>query len=264
MLALNHKKHLIMTRFILWLFVCSLFVISCTSSDSDIAQPATDTGTGGSLARFTIVGNYLYTLDQSRLTAVDISNPEAPKKTEVVEVGNGAETIFPLNDYLLLGTRTGMLIYRIGDNGRPDFVSSYEHIISCDPVVANEQYAYVTLRAAGCRGAGIGARDLLDVIDISDTERPKMVASYDMDSPYGLGLDGVVLFVCEGSNGLKVFSLAEDPTFPQLITTFANIDARDVIPLDGTLLVVGPEKLMQLDYRDLNNLKIISEISIGA
>jgi len=249
-----------MNRILLWLFALSLALFGCAAESS---EPAAATGTGGSLARFTIVGDYLYTLDNSRLTTLDISNPAKPTPREVTPVGNDAETIFPLKGHLLLGTRSGMLIYQILEDGRPSFVASYEHIISCDPVVANEQYAYVTLRVSGCREASAGARNSLEVIDIRDLSQPKLVQQYDMEGPYGLGLDGETLFVCEGSNGLKIFSL-ENPEQPSLMQQFTGIDARDVIPLDGLLLVVGPERLIQLDYNDLEDIKLLSEISIGA
>lgn len=250
-----------MYRIKLWLFALSLTFSGCAAESSEPAAPGT--GTGGSLARFTIVGDYLYTLDNMRLTTFDISQPAQPEQLEATTVGNDAETIFPLKDHLLLGTRSGMLIYKILEDGRPDFVSSYQHIVSCDPVVANEQYAYVTLRVSECREASVGARNSLDVIDIRDLSQPRLVQQYDMDGPYGLGLDGTTLFVCEGSNGLKIFSLEENPEQPALVRQFTGIDARDVIPLDGLLLVVGPDRLIQLDYRELEDIKVLSEISIG-
>jgi len=245
----------------LYTLTLAFLIIGCAESDS--AAPASSTGVGGSLARFTILGNFLYTVDNTRLVTFDISDPMAPEQISAIEVTLGVETIFPLNDHLLLGTQRGMFIYRVGADGQPAYVSSYEHVVSCDPVVANDSMAYVTLRVSECRDAGVGAANTLDVIDISNIENPQIVNQLPMEGPYGLGLDGNLLFVCLGTNGLQVFTL-EDPASPTPYQLLADIHAIDVIPLGGTLLVVGPTALVQLDYTDIEDIKVISELSIGS
>ena len=45
----------------------------------------------------------------------------------------------------------------------------------------------------------------LDVVDLSDLSAPTLVKSYGMDNPYGLGLDDDLLFVCDGTSGLKIY-----------------------------------------------------------
>ena len=67
-----------------------------------------------------------------------------------------------------------------------------------------------------------------------------------MVKPYGLGLDGDKLFVCD--NGLKVFSLA-DPMAP-LLTKGFNIPAIDVIPDANLLLVLATDGLHQYKYQN--------------
>ena len=247
---------------ILFFIALSLAAFSCESDSSGVeSAAASSTGIGGSLARFTIVGNFLYTIDNTTLTVFDLSVPSTPTSISAIPVGNGVETIFPLNDFLLMGTQNGLLIYRIMADGTPSFTSQYQHITSCDPVVANPEYAYVTLRASECREAAVGAANQLDVIDISNIEIPTLVNSFEMDEPRGLGLDGDVLFICEGASGLRVFSAA-DPINLVEINHLTDIHAVDVITLDGLLIVVGPERLVQLDYTDINDIKIVSEINI--
>jgi hypothetical protein len=247
-------------------FCCllSLFLVNCESDSSDIGlAESSTTGVGGSLARFAIIGDYLYVIDNLNLSTLDISDPAAPTLVaEPIPVTQGVETIFPLNNYLFLGTQDGMYIYEIMADGIPNFVSTYQHVVSCDPVVANTEYAYVTLRVSDCRQAGIGAANLLEVIDINNIENPQIVGSYELEAPRGLGLDGDVLFVCQGDNGLRVYSTA-NPLNLQEITHLPNINAFDVIPLGGLLIVVGPDKLIQLDYTDINDIKVVSEISTG-
>lgn len=249
--------------FIMSLLCCSL-IFSCDDSSAlELSgDSSSSTGVGGSLARFTIIDDFLYTIDNTTLTTFDISENGNPSPVSAIPVGFGVETIFPLKNYLLLGTQNGMHIYDVEQNGSPEFVSTYQHVISCDPVVANTEYAYVTLRASDCREAVAGAADLLEVIDIGNINNPTVVGSYDMEAPRGLGLDGDILFVCEGAAGIKVFSTV-DPLNLVQINELRDIHAIDVIPLDGLLIVVGPDRLIQLDYTDINDIKIISEITIG-
>ncbi|MEO7766646.1 MAG: hypothetical protein ABIS01_04440, partial [Ferruginibacter sp.] len=69
------------------------------------------TGVGGSMARFTIVNNYLYTVGQASLAAFNISLPAEPVKENVKSIGWNIETIYPLKDKLFIGSQTGMFIY---------------------------------------------------------------------------------------------------------------------------------------------------------
>ena len=69
------------------------------------AQPnAGAAGKGGSMARFTISGNHLYTVSLSDLQVFDISTASDPRKGQKVSLGWGVETIFPYNDKLFIGT----------------------------------------------------------------------------------------------------------------------------------------------------------------
>jgi hypothetical protein len=248
---------------IFFLIALSMLVYNCQDDTSSAEVAVSSTGVGGSLARFTILGNHLYTIDNTTLTTFSLENPAQPEPISAIPVGEGVETIFPLGSYLFMGTQNGMLIYSVVSNdGTPVYVSSYQHVVSCDPVVANAQYAYVTLRVSGCRQAAAGAADLLEVIDISNISNPQVVGSYDMKAPRGLGLDGEVLFVCQGSDGIKVFSTA-DPLNLVEIGHLEDVHANDVIMLDGLMIAVGPTKLVQLDYSDLNDIKVVSEIEVG-
>ncbi len=82
-----------------------------------------------------------------------------------------------------------------------------------------------------------------------------------MESPYGLGVDNKKLFICEGKGGLKTFN-ATNPMDIQQIQHFKEMDTFDVIPLNGTLMLIGKDGLYQYDYRDANNLKLLSKILV--
>ena len=71
------------------LLITALMLLACDSnSDSnDSTSESLDIGQGGSLARFTIYDNYLYTVDDEGLSVFNITNHEAPVKVNEVPIG---------------------------------------------------------------------------------------------------------------------------------------------------------------------------------
>lgn len=243
----------------LFLFV---FLLATCSESSDVSLPADSggSGQGGSLARFTIIGDYLYTLEPSQLRWYRIGTNGDLEPEGQIGVSTGKETIFPLGDLLFLGAVDGMSIYQVDDEGTPVFQSEVFHIVACDPVVANEDYAFVTLRTESCRQfGGPVAANLLNIYDVNDIENPEIIASYNLVSPRGLGLAGDYLFICEGSFGLRTLDI-RDPLNVDFIRFDQDIHANDVIVLPEMLLVIGPDNITQFDYSDPTNLVKISEI----
>ena len=84
-----------------------------------------------------------------------------------------------------------------------------------------------------------------------------------MLSPYGLGIDGDALFVCEGSHGLKMFNAANDQNIDDnMILQLTNIDAIDVIPFQNTLYLIGRDGFYQYDYTDIEDITLISKLEV--
>ncbi len=220
------------------------------------AAAAPSTGTGGSLARFTIVGDYLYTLSGSAMQLFDIKDPADPSVWNMIHIGWDIETIFPHGDKLFIGGQTGMYIYDNRNPAKPVLISRFAHITSCDPVVVQGNYAYVTLRG----GTNCGGReDLLEIIDISDIKNPELAASYPMDGPYGLGIDGGILFICDGEGGLKLFDVSNVHQL-RLIDVIEDIFPFDVILNSKRAVVVEKYGLNQYDYQVPENVELISRI----
>ncbi|NJN77616.1 MAG: hypothetical protein HC803_04225 [Saprospiraceae bacterium] len=252
-------KNSIQHIFKITIFLSSLMFIGC-QADQGSPEVISETGVGGSLARFTVVGNYLYVIDDTSLKMYNVNQADNPTFIKSVDVGRGIETIYPFAGKLFIGSQNGLYIYNINTDGTPEFISEYIHITSCDPVATDGQYAYVTLRAATeCNFWG--GVNLLDILDVTDVENPVHIASYPMESPLGVGIANKTLFVCEVDFGLKIFDVT-NPQDMQLIEHFTEIKARDVIVLDGTVLVLTADTIYQLDYSDLNNITIISSMAI--
>lgn len=203
-------------------------------------------GQGGSLARFTIVEDYLYAVDSHNINVFEIADLENPKDLEDVFAGFDIETIFHKGEHLFLGSMRGMYIYNIAAPATPTYVSEFEHGTACDPVVVDDNYAYVTLRGGNFCGA---TESGLYVIDITTIETPELEVIYPMDEPYGLGIRNNTLFVCDGASGLKVYDTANIPELRPL-NHFEDIVTFDVIPLEDNLLMVGNGILYQYAYLD--------------
>jgi len=214
-------------------------------------------GQGGSFARFTIVGNHLYTIDNRNLYAYNITFPSNPvSEGEGVHIGWNIETIYPYKDHLFIGSQSGMFVYDISNPSTPTYTSDIQHFRACDPVVVEGDYAYVTLRnGSECQGFN----NQLDVINISNVSDPILEKSYDMTNPHGLGIDDGVLFICDGSDGLKIYD-AEDPLDLKMVRQYNDIIAIDVIPADKILFMVSTEGFKIYDYSSVSKIRLLSSI----
>lgn len=210
-------------------------------------------GVGGSLARFQIVDDYLYTVGDSELDIFDISNLSNPSHSGNMYAGWNIETMFYVDDYLYLGGTNGMFIYNIQNRTQPTYTSEFTHWEGCDPVVVDGNYAYLTLRGGNLCGQ---QESVLEVIDVSDKTNPVLVGQYTMENPYGLGFKENSLFVCDGTAGLKIYDKS-NPLELQMTENFATVQGRDVIPLDDILLLISEDYLYQYEYSG-NSVNLIS------
>ena len=124
-------------------------------------------------------------------------------------------------------------------------------------------YAYVTLRdGRECETF----TNQLDVVNIESLHAPQLLKTYPMHNPHGLSISDDLLFICEGTEGLKIFdksdvaAIDENQQFHQKgLTTY------DVITLGDKKLamVIGEDGLYQYDFSDPTNLKELSVIPVA-
>ncbi len=219
------------------------------------------TGIAGSMARFGLYDDYLYAVDNSNCYMFDVRNPATPVNAGKQSVGWNVETMFMYDKHMFLGTMNGMIILSLEVPLAPKYVSNFWHATACDPVVVADGYAYVTLRGGTVCGSNINR---LDVIRLSsDYKNNVMVGSFNMHGPLGLGIDGDILFVCDGDAGLKVFNV-EDKTrvTNNQIAIFPNIKTYDVIPVNGYLFMIGKDGFYLYDYSDIQNITLKGRIPV--
>jgi hypothetical protein len=194
------------------------------------------------MSRFAIVNNSLYTLNSPFVKQYDISKAAEirPINEGMIEWDNG-ETIFVRDTLLYVGSQSGMHILEL-KNLR--ILSSVSHFLSCDPVVAFDTFAYVTLSSGTTCSRGISA---LQIYSVKNPLDPKLVKGYSMYNPRGLAIRDSLLFVCD--DGLKIF-YAKHPvdSLPRLKHE-KGLDGYDVILRDTTVLLIGDNGFYQYSYR---------------
>lgn len=234
-----------------------IVTISC-SQDSNDSKQAAKTGQGGSMARFTISGNYLYTVDDNKLNVFSITDLTNPVMVNYINLGSRIETLFAFDKNLFIGSQNGMFIYSIEDPESPKYLSDAQHFTSCDPVISDGKYAYVTLHSVNnvC-GNNINA---LEIYDVTELQNPKLIHRRNLVSPKGLGLYGNYLFICDDE--LKIFDVsnANNPTFIKSLP----IAAFDVIIRHNQMIAIGQETLTQykLNPDNIENITVLSKLNI--
>ncbi|MCB1179396.1 MAG: hypothetical protein KDK36_17575 [Leptospiraceae bacterium] len=212
-------------------------------------------GQGGSLSTFAIKGNFLYVLNYRNVFVLDIEKAEEPSYLNKISLNSFMETVFLFKEYLMFGANNGMYIYNIEDPQTPTYTSKYTHAFACDPVVASGNYAYVTLRA----GCASNPTNQLDIIDISNISSPSLIKSYEMTSPFGLGIDNNHLFICDTTDGLKIYDVT-NPNNINLLATKNDMKVYDVILNPNTSILTGPDGIIQYDYTNINEILKLSTI----
>ncbi|QNR24966.1 LVIVD repeat-containing protein [Croceimicrobium hydrocarbonivorans] len=233
------------------------FLWSCQSDSSSDTSNGGGAGQGGSLARFTIAGDHLYAVHNQSLNVFDISNNANAIYLSKQELFTTVETIFTRDsNTIFIGSTSGMFIYDVSSAPSIQRLSTYQHIVSCDPVVANEDYAYVTLRSDQTNNFCWRGVNQLDIVDIRDLSNPQLVSSFPMVSPRGLGLYGDTLMVCD--EGLKVLNVA-DPNAIKLIDVDEDFKAIDLIPYGNLIIAVAEDGLSQYRYHK-GKLNLLSRL----
>lgn len=190
---------------------------------------------GGSMARFAVVDNFLYCIDYSQLYVFEIEDPTRPRYVNRVQIGWGVETIFPHDSYLFIGGESGMYIYSRSDPRNPKYVSMFQHARSCDPVVVEGSFAYVTLRGGTRCGEVVSA---LHIVAVADLLNPKIVSSYPLPQPMGLDVRNKIAYVCDDSAGVCVLDVS-DPVRIRELARISDKPGYDAILANDVLIIVS-------------------------
>ena len=152
-----------------------------------------------------------------------------------------------------------MFIYNAINADNPVKISQFTHARACDPVIADDNHAYITLRS---NSACAGFLNQLDVVNISAITAPQLVKSYPLSGPLGLSKDGNLLLVCDGKEGLKIFDATNANNITPL-KQITGIETYDVIAMNGLAITVTKDGLYFINYANPATAAVVGKISIN-
>lgn len=239
-------------------------VSSCTGDYEDSSGVS-----NGSYTTILTVGDFLYRVSTTEIATFDLSDPDSPQLVDTRDVGFEIESLFHRTGVLFIGSSTAMHIFTIDSAGIPQRTSETTYrnfdieLNSCDPIVTDDQYAFVTLSTTVDAGRCNRSTPVneLRIYDITDLESPLFIENYRMSQPKGLALDGDLLFICDGFDGLRIYDRS-DVTALELLYHFQGFATFDAIARNGLLLVVGPDNIYQYDYKDRDNIVALQTIEL--
>lgn len=228
----------------------------------------TNTGVGGSFARFTYFDHHLYCVDRSTLRSFNVSNPSQidlidTETINAIEV----ETIFNYEDHLFVGTTDGVFLYEAEPGGSIRYKDAFVHATACDPVYVSDDIAFVTLRSNN-EGRCFNNINQLDIVDASDFNQLRFIKSEPMTYPHGIGIQDSLVFVCEAQHGLKVYKYEKVVGTNNVLQDVKldlkhwnkSIAAIDIIPFQNHIIVVNQNELHQYSYNSQGQLQLISTL----
>lgn len=220
-------------------------------------------GRGGSETRFALMNNYLYVARDKGIKPFGVANPANPLVyNELGYTLDGFETLLANNGYLYIGTSNGVVILNASVSPSTPTQESValRDIRGCDPVVVQGNFMFSTVRS-GSDCNRFNSVSGLFLHNIANKKMPYTVFSQTVDNPKGLGIDGTLLFLCQGHLGLSVYYWDETAGKPVFQYRYNDIHAFDVIATDKTLIVAAENGLFLYDYTDPKNLKKLSRVA---
>ncbi|WP_162555762.1 LVIVD repeat-containing protein [Reichenbachiella versicolor] len=242
--------------FIISLFTTLFLLIACDEDSFQLPESDSRTITG-STSKFLVNDDYLYTIDDNTLYVFDVS--DSAKLISNNYITDGIETLFINGDQLVIGTLNGALFYDISDPSRPNYLSTYNHVTACDPVVTHGNYAYVTLRTGTQCRRGVNR---LDIINITNIAEPQHVKSIDIESPFGMTIQDDMLLVSQNNNGLSIFDIS-NPEETKLLKKHAAVNSKDLIKNGDILVAHGKFGITQFTVNDTGSINVISQLSFS-
>ncbi len=244
-----------------FLIVATAMLSGCGGEASGGSDPNSGggTSTAGSTSTMLNFKNALYVLEAYKLTIMDL-DVTPPRVVGSPIRMRDAETLFIYNEHLYVGGLNSVRIYDVSDPFNPIEVSSYPHIMSCDPVIVSDGIGYVTLRALGrrCQNAG---ENRLEIVDFSDPKFPEYIAEYELPNPYGLAKTPDYLAICQEQFGLILLNV-DDPEAVQTVQEYPDIHCFDLIYTQSRLIATASNGIFQFHASE-TALTELSKIPVG-
>lgn len=236
---------------------------SCAGCSDGTDDFCSSSGSGGSLARFALVGDYLYGLRYGQLQVIQINggiaSPTNPLSLGSYIAGWDVETISPALGHLFLGASSGVHVFSLDNPAAPVRIGSLTHARARDPVVVESPYAYVTLRDGTFSDGGPVSRlEVLDLNNLTNMTRKKTIG---LSNPYGLAVKNGDVFVCNGYDGLMVFGQIATAAGNDATGRVSGYTSRDAIAAGDLLYVTGLDGIRIYSIASPNPPALLAKIN---
>lgn len=150
----------------LFISTLTLLFIGCGGESMSSSSDSSSVGVAGSMVRFALSGEYLYTINKREMNVLDVSDASKPKKISKIHVPFDVETLFAYKENLYVGSDSGMYIYDKSTPTQPTRITDFSHAQSCDPVVVSDDVAFVTLNTGSNCWKGRTGVNRLEMINV--------------------------------------------------------------------------------------------------
>jgi len=219
------------------------------------------TRTGNPVVDFTLQNNYLITAQSNQVNLYSLSDPTQPalEQTYTSEDDLQLETISTYKaDMLIIGTNQGTFFKDHSVPGELDDVDFSELITSCDAIITQGNYMYVTIRsgqACSSINNSSNANKLL-VYNTLQASQPVLEKSISINEPYGLDINGDQLFICN-DQGLLEFDITT-PSSPVQTGDYSQ-PCNNIIATEDPMILTDDTGIRMIEYANpgLTELAII-------
>lgn len=248
-------------------FLClfTLLLVSC-DPDSSLNEVSDADGQSGSITRFAVHAGYLYALNQNEVNTYSLENPEQPRLVHTLPTDYGLETITIYENTIYLGSRTSLYILGLDNPAAPTILSQSVREtlfwdVGCDPVAVKGNYAYSTIKIIENICGFVSTQSALLVYDVTNKSAPKVIGTYFLSQPNGLGYKDNTLFVCDqGVNRIEVFDISDPAQLVQSSTPIPLFEPVDLIVNGDRMIVSCTNTFEMYDVSDPQNARKIGSI----
>lgn len=227
----------------------SILMLEACGGDAAATSDSSLQSQNGSTSGMVIQNNYLVALtDRRTVKTFDLSDARKPVEVDSITL-NFVETLSAYGDKLvMLGTEEGSYILEVANEGTLTSLHFARHTRSCDPVIADNNLMYVTVRAGNrCGNSG---EDRLLIYDISDEDNVWLLGSLPLPQPKGLAISDSTLYVCT-SEGMQSVDVS-NPTNPVELTLYSDLNCNDLIVHEQEAVISADA---QITLASLNQLQ---------
>ncbi|MBN1107756.1 MAG: hypothetical protein JXR66_03800 [Bacteroidales bacterium] len=219
------------------------------------------TGSGGTLPRFVISGKNMLVFGEYYSQVYTITDLLNPYTSGTEFYAYEVRTISVSDDKLLLGSTYASYFADLSLPLSSQLPGYFYMAVCCNPVIVCDTLLFLTSRSGtDCNNDS----NILRVVGIGDINNPHILSSYTMSNPLGLAKVGEMLFVCDGTDGLRIYDASDPLTLNEnLLKTYPGILAYNALIINDILVLFTNDAIFQYDYSDIQNLTLLSSIITG-